>query len=120
MKFIRILITGAAGALALALTGSPAYAYSGPVYQGSDYAETIGINDDIVQVCDREADGNGVYVEYYLNNGSYHKRGDGNGSASPCYKDDWTQTAYWVRNYRVCETSVGCSSWKYTDGLGGN
>ncbi|MEU4742498.1 hypothetical protein AB0G02_18820 [Actinosynnema sp. NPDC023658] len=97
-----------------------ANAYSGPIYHGNDYAETLGVNDDIIQVCDREADGNGVYAEYYLNNGSYHKRGDSNGSASPCSKDDWTATAYWISRYRVCEDTVGCSSYRYTDGLGGS
>jgi hypothetical protein len=109
-----------AGIAALVLGGSPAYAYSGPAYQGSDYARTIGINDDIIEVCDQEADGHGVYTEYYLNDGSYHKRGDGNGSASPCYVDDWTQTPYWVNHYRVCETGVACSGWVYTDGIGGH
>lgn len=120
MRWTRLLIAFTAAATALIFSGSPAYAYSGPAYQGSDYAETLGVNDDIIQVCDREADGNGVYADYYLNNGSLQQQGDGNGSAAPCYKADWTQTPYWITRYRVCERSVACSGWVYTDGLGGS
>ncbi|GAB2963204.1 hypothetical protein [Saccharothrix stipae] len=120
MSKLKVLLGALIAMVALVFGAAPASAYTTPATHGSDYAETLGVNDDIIQVCDREADGHGVYTEYYLNNGSYHKRGDSNGSASPCAKDDWTATAYWVARYRVCEDTVGCSGYRYTDGLGGN
>lgn len=103
----------------LAVAAAPASAYSGPAFHGADYAQTIGINDDIVQVCDREADNHAVFVEYFLNDGTRHIKYDENGSAPPCYIEDWTQTPFWIDHYRVCENFVGCSGFVFTDGIGG-
>jgi len=119
-RFVRAALATAGGAVLLALTATPANAYSGPVYQGNDFAFTEYINDDIVYACDAESDGHRVYTEYYLNNGSFRRVDDVGGSNGVCEGDDWTQTPYWVSRYRVCETTVGCSGWKTTDGLGGN
>ena len=115
---VGLLVGGTVAALVL--SAAPAGAYSGPAYQGSDYAQTIGTNDDIIQVCDRESDGHGVYADYYLNTGAHRTLTDGNGSASPCYIDDWTTSPYWITRYRVCEKTVACSGWVYTDGPGGH
>jgi hypothetical protein len=120
MSKIRVTAGAAITAVVamLTLTGI-ANAWSGPIYHTSDYAYTAEVNDDIIVVCDQEADGHGVRAEYYLNNGSRHAVGDGNGSRPPCYGDDWRATPYWVTQYRVCESGVSCTSWARTDGPGG-
>jgi hypothetical protein len=110
------IVCGAVATLVLAAT--PASAYS-IVYQGSDYAQTLRVQDDILQVCDKESDGHGVWSDYVLNTGASGTLLDGNGSASPCYIRDWSATPYWVHHYRVCERYVACSGWRYTDGPGG-
>lgn len=109
-----------AGAAVLGVGAGPASAYSGPLYHGNDYAQTMYINDDVIEVCDMEADGNGVYAEYYLNTGAFKSVNDGNGSAAGCGRNDWQSSPYWITHYRVCERSVSCSGWVYTDGLGGS
>jgi len=120
MSKIRVTAGAAITAVVAMLTlAGIANASSGPVYHVRDYAFTAGVNDDTIIVCDQEADGHGVRVEYYLNNGSLQAKGDANGSARPCYGVDWTATPYWVTQYRVCESGVSCTSWARTDGLGG-
>ena len=108
------------GAALLALAAAPANAYSGPIYQGNDYAFTQYVNDDIVYACDGEKDGNRVYTQYYLSDGSFWRVDDVGGQNGVCEGDDWTQTPYWVTRYQVCETTVGCSAYRSTDGIGGN
>ena len=60
-----------------------------------------------------------MYAEYYLNDGTPEEVGDANGSASGCGQDNWVSSPYWVRQFRVCETTAGCSGWVYPDGPGG-
>lgn len=37
-----------------------------------------------IQVCDQNADGIGLYAEFYTSDGGYHTLSDGNGSDDPC------------------------------------
>jgi hypothetical protein len=81
----------------------------------------IGVPDNIIEVCDQERDGHGVYADYYLNIGAHRTLTDANGSAYPCYKDDWYYQGYWIVRFRVCEKVINaCSGWWYPDGPGGN
>jgi hypothetical protein len=112
---------GTGAVLGAVLLATPAFAVAGPNYHGSDYSETLRIQDDIIEVCDQEADGHGVSAHYYLNDGSYHERGDSNGSASPCSFDDWTASPWWVTQFKTFEASVSSSqAWTFTDGPGGH
>jgi hypothetical protein len=111
------------GGVAVLVVGlaTPANAWSGPAYQGNDYARVIGVPDNIIEVCDQERDGHGVYADYYLNIGAHRTLTDANGSAYPCYKDDWYYQGYWIVRFRVCEKVINaCSGWWYPDGPGGN
>jgi hypothetical protein len=119
MRLIKsAVITAFVGLLAIPFA-PPANA-DASITHGSDIAYTQYLNDDIITVCDREADNHGVYAEYYLSDGSSHEVGDANGSASGCGQHNWTQSPYWVTAFRVCETTEGCSIWKFTDGPGGS
>jgi len=116
---LGILAVGVAAGLVVAAT--PAGAWSGPAVQGSDTARTLGFDDDVIEVCDNERDGHGVYADYYLNGGAHRTLTDANGSAYPCYKDDWYYEGYWIVRFRVCEKVINaCSGWWYPDGPGGN
>lgn len=90
---------------------APAFAADMRVEQGDDFATMVRFDPfDEVEVCDREADGHGVYVKVLLNDG-YDEFGDGNGSASPCAYRDYGSL---VENIMVCETVTGpdwCSDW---------
>jgi hypothetical protein len=121
MRKLSILVLAVVGGLlAMLVLAPPASAYSGPLYHTYDYAKTYYTNDDIIQVCDREADGHGVYAEYYLSSGAFKSVVDGNGSAAGCGVNDWTAYPWWVTRYRVCERYVSCTGWAYTDGIGGS
>lgn len=118
MRAISKLAIGAGIALGgvLVVPGAPAMAAAGPNYHGSDYSQTLNYYDDYIRVCDREADGNGVSVHYYLDlGGGYHEKGDANGSASPCYATDWSATPYSVTQFKTFEANVASSqAWTYT------
>jgi hypothetical protein len=98
----------AAAALSI-LTMAPAHAAGAIVYQGDDYASLSvggfsGQTFDIVDVCDREADGHGVYVKVVLDDG-YDQFGDANGSASPCSSRSYRRGQ--VDSIQVCEAVTG-------------
>jgi hypothetical protein len=113
------LVIGVVAVLVMGLS-TPATAWSGPVYHGHDYARVIGVPDNIIEVCDQERDGHGVYADYHLSNGARRTLTDANGSAYPCYKDDWHDERLWIVLFRVCEKVVNtCSVWLYPDGPGG-
>ena len=80
----------------------------GTVYQGDDYAWSNGTD---VSVCDREADGHGVYGEFDLSSGSNATVRDPNGSASGCGTNKFNRVVF----FRVCEDLNNlpdpCSSW---------
>ena len=63
-----------------------------------------GVTFDVVDVCDRERDGHGVYVKVVLNDG-YDQFGDANGSAAPCSTRNYTR--YRVSYIYVCESVAG-------------
>lgn len=104
----RVALVVGTGLTALALMVSPAQAASAKVYHGSDY----GAADNYTgTACDMEADGHGVYAEFVLANGNQVSLNDGNGSASGCGENNYSSK---ISKVRVCERTVGCSSWKNT------
>ncbi len=110
-----IAAVGIGSALALGGLASPAQAATAEVFQGDDYASWTndGGFEDYVQVCDRERDGNGVYVKVWLRDG-YDEFGDGNGSASGCGDQAYVLGA--VTAIQVCEDTIGwdwCSDQRY-------
>ncbi|GAA3919653.1 hypothetical protein GCM10023084_82190 [Streptomyces lacrimifluminis] len=99
--------TAVVGLSALAI--GPAFAVPVSSYQGDDFARLSyaglgGHTTDIVEVCDREADGHGVYVKVWKRDG-YEEFGDANGSASPCSSRSYR--ANWITSIQVCETHTG-------------
>jgi hypothetical protein len=118
MRGRRLLVVIAASA-ALILSVSPAHAYSGPIYHGSDSAWVYWVDDDHITVCDRESDGHGVWVDYYTSGGGLRTMLDGNGSAAGCaHSRDW-YPPQWITSYRLCERYVSCTGWYRPDGPGG-
>jgi hypothetical protein len=109
----RVFTVVAVTVLALVLTAAPAYALH-TAYQGSDYAETTGDHAGI-WACDKEADGHGVWAEYYdFTLRLYPALVDPNGSKPGCaFSDIDPQRIY---QFRVCERYVACSGWKYPYG----
>lgn len=111
-----IAAVGIGSALAIGGLAAPAQAASAMVNQGDDYAtwdndSLFGI--ERVTVCDRERDGNGVYVKVWLEDG-YEEFGDANGSASPCSNREYDIGA--VTAIQVCENAIGfdwCSDQRY-------
>ncbi len=79
----------------------------GRVYLGSNYASSNGT---WVEVCDREADGNGVYGMFETSTGT-SRINDGNGSAAGCGNATFGK----VNRFKVCEDLSAsldiCSSW---------
>ncbi len=111
-KAARSAVVAASLATALAVSTQSALAsHYEYVYHGSDYAV---VNGGWVGACDMERDGNGVYIDGYLTNGTYFRKGDGNGSAGGCGNATFT---VWVDRFRVCEDLSGrpdsCSAWRY-------
>jgi hypothetical protein len=117
--FVFKALTLAAGLLVavplgVMLTGGPAEAASCyfnnyPVYHGNDWGvATEGCYR--LNVVDNEADGNGVRAEFYTNQ-DYTLRTvrDSNGSADGY--GVWSDGVHYVTNFRVCESTKGCSAW---------
>lgn len=74
---------------------------------GDDYAFASSYQ---VWVCDMERDGNGVYADVVLANGSHLSIWDDNGSQAGC---STAQFGSRIARFRVCEDHVGCSGWAY-------
>lgn len=112
-KIVRVIVASGAlvgSSLAIALPGSAAPGTAGESsgvtpaawvcsLQGSDKA---CVNGSRAQVCDREADGRGVYGEFITRSGRT-RFGDANGSASPCAY----RTIKGITKFRVNETRTG-------------
>lgn len=110
-----IAAVGVGSALAIGGLAAPAQAATADVYQGDDYAWWSDESefDEIVQVCDRERDGNGVYVKVWLRDG-YDELSDPNGSISGCGERRYGIGA--VTAIQVCEDEIGpdwCSSQRF-------
>lgn len=90
MKSIRLFVIVAVSAFALVVVNTPAQAYS-KLYHGSDYGFTYATRDDHIMVCDEEADGHGVWVDYYTNDFRMHTMVDGNGSQPPAQSPTCTR-----------------------------
>lgn len=111
-KVVAALATGVGFVL---VTAAPAQAYADPNWHGADYSQSIAAADDILTVCDEEADGNGVKGHYYLNNGAFYQQNDSTGSADPCGFADWQATPYWITRYKTYEDNVtSTQAWTYT------
>ncbi|MEV4717585.1 hypothetical protein AB0J94_10385 [Micromonospora noduli] len=106
----RLAAIGSALGIGIMMTvpGVANAANSGCVYEGSDRACFINLSNGQAQleVCDNEADGNGVYAWFY--SGIYHtasiKVGDGNGSSAGCGTRVWSVGVYDVK---ICEDDAG-------------
>ena len=119
MRFRKALSVVVASSAVMALGGMGAsVAHAAPftttVYQGDDYARwDLG---DKVTVCDRELDGNGVYVDVVLADG-FDEFGDSNGSAAPCSSRTYEYGQ--VTAIQVCEDILGpinaCSAMQPVD-----
>ncbi|PWG09618.1 hypothetical protein DF268_31350 [Streptomyces sp. V2] len=98
-----VAVAGSAMALSgLAAPAAHAAPFTTRIAQGDDYARwDLG---DKVTVCDRERDGNGVYVGVWLVNG-YDEFGDSNGSAAPCSSRTYDYGQ--VEAIQVCEDIIG-------------
>jgi hypothetical protein len=77
-------------------------------YEGSDRVCVTNYSGggSSLQVCDNEADGNGVYGEFWSGDpiGAMVKVGDGNGSAAGCGTRTWSHI---VHHFYVCEDDLG-------------
>ena len=101
----RLAVLAIAIVALLTMAAAPANAAIITVSQGDDYASVQYLsNADQVDVCDREADGNGVYVKVVLYDG-YDQFGDANGSASPCSSRSYARRQ--VDSIQVCEAVTG-------------
>ena len=76
------------------------------VYYSANYA---GANTNHwVEACDMERDGNGVYIEGHLYDGTHFQIWDGNGSTGGCGN---TTFGSGIKDFRVCEDHSGCSGY---------
>ncbi|GAB3434084.1 hypothetical protein GCM10027436_10830 [Actinophytocola sediminis] len=103
--------TAAVTAAVVMGTGTASAANFVTVYQGDDYAR-FWTSSNTIYACDNEADGNGVYAEYWGSNSKHGTVSDGNGSKSGC----GYQTIGVIDSFRACErNSIGhvCSGRVY-------
>lgn len=103
-NFMRVLVAGAAivaatGVVEAGTVGVPSSKSYGSVKQGSPY--------DWIEACDRDADGKGVYVEYWTYKGGHFFVWDGNGSKPGCGNAKVGPSS--VKGFRVCIDDTGCS-----------
>ncbi len=97
-----------AGTLTLGsmVMAAPAEASSYCAYQGSDRACGVTYSTyDVHEVCDNEADGNGVYAYFYDKWGGINRVNDGNGSASGCGRETWDHNGIYA--IEICEDDWG-------------
>lgn len=126
MTRIKQLLTGgalatlAASALLIA-TATPALAHYTVVYQGKDMAS---VSDDHARasVCDREVDGNAVYVDVWT--GFRYVR-EWDGGDRGCDNVNDLQSHEVVKQVQVCENTRrgdhdACSAWEFTHPWGSN
>lgn len=109
-KVGRVATVAGAAVFAIALTATSASAHFVTVSHGEDWG-WLANNHRQVGVCDREADGNGVRVEYRTAAGAVDHIGDADGSGGGCWTEDAVGGS-WVTSFRICEANNGCSAWK--------
>lgn len=93
------------GALSLVLV-TTSTASATVLSHGSDKAEATST---CMRAYDGESDGNGVYADAYLANGSHQSVWDGNGAHGDW--GPWSCYSSSIAKFRVCEDHVGCSGW---------
>jgi hypothetical protein len=105
------VVIGAGGAVAASSPAYAAFAYVITQHQGGDHGIFNPI-DNVGQVCDSEADGNGVRGEFVTTGGTVTTVRDGNGSAAGCGSQTLSSSTY---RFRVCEeagtSSATCSAY---------
>lgn len=117
-KAVAAVATACAATLIMSGTAD---ATSPILTHGNDWARTYYADDDIISVHDGEDDGHYVGAGYYLNDGTYHVVADTNGPNNGGKTDDWSDTAFWITMFRVCESDGGgCTGFLVTDGPGGD
>ncbi|GGR83130.1 hypothetical protein GCM10010169_29200 [Micromonospora fulviviridis] len=108
VKVSRLASIGSALGLGLMMMlPGVAHADSGCAYQGNDRACFINYSSSssTLEVCDNEADGNGVYAVFYTMYIQYEiKVGDGNGSSAGCGTRSWS---HGVHHFKICEDDAG-------------
>ncbi|RAO17258.1 hypothetical protein [Micromonospora noduli] len=114
MRIKRLAAVGSVLGLGIMMTlPGVAHADSGCAYEGSDRACFINLSGGQadLEVCDNEADGNGVYAWFYTNYHTYSvKVGDGNGSSAGCGKLRWNHGVFQVK---ICEDDLGEDTCRY-------
>jgi len=104
-----LIVAGGVASLGLVTVGAgPASAHYSTLYHGSDVA-WVGTYHDYLRVQDRECDGNTVYAQGYDRSG-YRIVRDPDG----CAAGYGTITGSGFYQYRICESNVSCTSWRYT------
>ncbi|MGY1455384.1 hypothetical protein [Streptomyces sp. SS8] len=96
------------GAILLALTTATSASAAVTRYHGSDAAQATAY---AMRAYDGERDGNGVYADAYLANGAHVSQWDGSGADGRW--GPWASYSSRIKQFRVCEDRVGCSSWTY-------
>ncbi|MGW7307740.1 hypothetical protein ACWGI1_19435, partial [Streptomyces sp. NPDC054835] len=100
-KIAAIAIGVAAATLAVTTSASASTLGYAEVWHGDDFAVANGSN---VYVYDGESDGNGVFADFRLADGSHLSQWDGTGHDST-----GSSVTYWssVTSIRVCEDNKG-------------
>jgi hypothetical protein len=99
----RTLFTATLAILGILTLAAPASASYHRQDNGSDYAG-VGADHRWVEVCDMEADGNGVFGMFYGANSHFlFQVGDGNGSAGGCGNRTASEN---IRGFYICERQI--------------
>ncbi|MEW2253605.1 MULTISPECIES: hypothetical protein [unclassified Streptomyces] len=96
------------GAALLAVATATSASATTTATHGSDRAQATQYS---MRAYDGESDGNGVYADAYLANGAHVSQWDGNGAHGDW--GPWATYSSQIKQFRVCEDHVGCSSWIY-------
>lgn len=118
MTRTKWLLTGGALAILaapalLVATATPALAHYSVVYQGKDMA-SVSADHERASVCDREKDGNAVYVKVWT---GFREVREWDGGDRGCDNVDDMQSHEVVKQVQVCENTRrgdndACSDWE--------
>jgi hypothetical protein len=115
----RMFISGLLAAIVIGaatlLLSAPASATSQVTYLGNNWGRVIDGNtgsDEIIVVCDGEADGNIVWVNYDTDRPVTGMRlEDRTGANDGCHWHNMQGTPYRITRFQLCEGSV-CTGWR--------
>lgn len=111
-RLLRCGVVIGFAAAGLAGTASAAVASNVYVYDGMNYAYS---EFSFVSSCDKEEDGNDVYAEYTLPDGSSGQVWDRDGANLTCAHH---RAPAYIHQFRVCEDGfwwTSCSDWRLGD-----